>query len=50
MGGDCPNYSIVEIGQNTEKNPGYLWRLAVTQIPMEKPSALADVKNSQVEK
>ena len=20
-GGDCPNYSIIEIGQNTEKDP-----------------------------
>ena len=28
-GGDCLNYSIVEIGQNTEKSPGDLRRLAV---------------------
>ena len=28
--GDCPNYSIVE---NTEKSPGDLRRLAVTQTP-----------------
>ena len=28
-GGDCPNYSIVEIGQNTEKSPGDLRRLSV---------------------
>ena len=27
---DYPNYSIVKIGQNTEKNPGDLRRLAVT--------------------
>ena len=27
--------SIIKIGQNTEKSPGYLRRLAVTQIPME---------------
>ena len=46
-GGDCPNYSNVEIGQNTEKSPGDLRRLAVTQIPVEKPSANADVENSQ---
>ena len=32
--GDCPNYSITEIGQNTEKNPGNL-RLALTQTPVE---------------
>ena len=30
--GDNPDYSIVEIGQNTEKSPGILRRLAVTQI------------------
>ena len=28
--GDHPNYSIVEIGQNTKKSPGDLMRLAVT--------------------
>ena len=33
MGGDNSNYSIVEIGQNTEKSPGDLKRLAVTQTP-----------------
>ena len=33
--GDNPNYSIVEIGQNTKKSPGYLRRLAVIQIPVE---------------
>ena len=26
---DHPNYSIIKIGQNTEKNPGDLRRLAV---------------------
>ena len=31
--GDHKNYSIVEIGQNTEKNPGDLRRL--TQTPVE---------------
>ena len=34
-GGDCPNFSIVEIGQNTENKPGDLWRLAVTQSPVK---------------
>ena len=33
--GDNPNYSITEIGQNTEKSPGNLWRLAVTQTPVK---------------
>ena len=28
---DYPNYSIVQISQNTEKSPGDLRRLAVTQ-------------------
>ena len=35
MGGDSDNYSIVEIGQNTEKSPEDLKRLAVTQTPAE---------------
>ena len=29
------NFFIIEIGQNTEKNPGDLSRLAVTQIPVK---------------
>ena len=33
--GDHPNYNIVENGQNTEKSPGDLWRLAVTQTPVK---------------
>ena len=33
-GGNCPNYSIVEIDQNTEKSPGDLRRLVVTQTSM----------------
>ena len=33
--GDHPNYNITKISQNTEKIPGDLWRLAVTQIPVE---------------
>ena len=39
--GDHPNYSIVDNSQNTEKSPGDLRRLAVTQTP-----ANVDVKNS----
>ena len=30
-----PNYSIVKLGQNTEKSPGNLRRLAVTQTPVK---------------
>ena len=41
MNRDHPNGSIIENGQNTEKSPGDLRRLAVTQTP-----ALADGKNS----
>ena len=33
--GDHPNCSIIENGQNTEKSPGDLRRLAVTQTPVE---------------
>ena len=33
--GDHPNYSSAEIDQNTEKSPGDLRRLAVTQTPVE---------------
>ena len=34
MSRDHPNYGIVKIGQNTEKSPGDLRRLAVIQTPM----------------
>ena len=44
--GDHPNYSIIENGQNTEKSPADLRRLAVTQTPVKRLSANADVKNS----
>ena len=33
--GDHPNYYIVENGQNTEKSPGDLRKLAVTQSPIK---------------
>ncbi len=33
--GDHPNYSTVENNQNTEKSPGDLRRLAVTQTPVK---------------
>ena len=35
MSGEHSNYSIVEIGQNTEKIPGDLGRLVVTQTPVK---------------
>ena len=33
--GDYQKYSIAEIGQNTEKSPGKLRRLSVSQTPAE---------------
>ena len=35
MSGDHPNYSIIKIGQNAERSPGDLGRLAVTQSQVE---------------
>ena len=32
---DHPNYSIIEVSQITEKNPGDLKRLVVTQTPVK---------------
>ena len=32
--GNHPNYSIIKIGQNTEKSPVDLRRLVVTQTPL----------------
>ena len=43
--GDHPDYSIIKIGQNTEKNPGELWRLFISWTS-GKPSTDAGVKNS----
>ena len=34
-GGDHPNYYFIEIYQNTEKRPGDLWRLAITQASVK---------------
>ena len=42
--GHHPEYVIIKFGQNTEKSPGYLKRLAVTQTPVN-----ADVENSKEE-
>ena len=35
ISGYHPDYSIIKIGQNTEKGPEDLRRLAVTQTPIE---------------
>ena len=32
---DLPNYGFVKIGQNTEKSPGDLKKLVVTQTPVK---------------
>ena len=42
--GDHPNNSIIENGQNTEKSPGDLRRLAVTQTPVKDHQRYADGK------
>ena len=34
-GRDYPNYNIMEDGQNTERSPGDLKRLAITQTPLK---------------
>ena len=44
---DHPDNSITKIDQNTEKSPGGLRRLAVTQTSGEKPSDNARVKTSR---
>ena len=33
--GDPPNYYLIKIDQNTERSPGDLRRLAVTQTPVK---------------
>ena len=50
MIGDHPNYNIIKIGQNTEKSPENLRRLAVTQTPVRSQSANAGVKKLSKEK
>ena len=47
---DHENYSIAEIGQNTEKSSRYSGRLAIFLDSSERPSANAYVKNPQGEK
>ena len=47
MRGQHPNYSIVEIVQNTKRTPGDARRLAVTQSP---PSTNAGMKNFKMNK
>ena len=37
MSGNHPNNNIIENGQNIEKSPGDLRRLAVTQTPAKDP-------------
>ena len=45
MSRDHPNYSIVEVGQNTEKSPEDLRRVSVTQIPVKYNQLTCGVKN-----
>ena len=44
--GDHSDYNIIKIGQNTQKSPGDLRRLAVSS---ERPSASTDGKITQKE-
>ena len=45
---DCTNYSIFEIGNNTEKSPGDLRRLAATQTPLENHQLQLEWKTLQI--
>ena len=44
---DHLDYSIIKIGQKTEKSPGDLKKICCHSNSSEKPSAYAGVKNSQ---
>ena len=43
---DNKNYCIVKIGQNIEKSPGDLRKLAVIQTPVEDPQSTLAWKDS----
>ncbi len=45
--GDHPNSSIIEKGQNTEKSPGDMRRLAVTQTPVKDHHHFVKVANEK---
>ena len=45
--GDNPNNYVIENSQNSEKCPGDLWRLAVTQTPMKKTSEVEKLSKSK---
>ena len=45
---DNPDNSIFEIGQNTEKSPGELRRLAITQTPVKDQLMLEKLAKSIV--
>ena len=44
MSRNHPNHSIVEISQNTEKSPGDLRRLDITQTPVKNHQLISKVK------
>ena len=50
MSGEHSNYCIIEIGQNTEKNPGDLRKLAVIQTSEKNHQLMLMWKKSQVVK
>ena len=47
---DHPNYSIIKIGQNSEKSPGDSRRLAVTQTPVRNYNLTLVLKTRKREK
>ena len=42
--GECPNYSIIEIGQNTEKSLGDMRKFVVTQTPVNANAGVKTLK------
>ena len=45
MSEDKLNFCIIKIGQNTEKSPGNLRRLAVTQTPVKDSQGVTMIIN-----
>ena len=48
ISGDHPDYNIIKIGQNTEKSPGDLRTLAVTQTPVENHQLMLVRKSKRI--
>ena len=48
--GDHPDYRIIKVGQNTEKRPGDLRRLAITQTPAKNHEQNLEINNNNKKK